>query len=98
MAEDGAADVRSVEVEKWGTVYVRDMTAGEADRWMSKSKEALGDLADVNPTAFAAAMIICDDKGERVFDPLDRDDLDFLSGRRKRDLDRIMQAGAAAGN
>lgn len=96
MAGDGAEAVRAVEVPKWGTVYVRDFTAGESDRWRANAKERLGDLADIEPTAFAAALAICDENGERVFDPLNTDDLAFLSKRRKRDLDLIL--GAASGN
>lgn len=96
MTADGAEAVRAVEVPKWGTVYVRDVTAGEADRWRVNAKERLGDLADVEPTAFAAAITICDENGERVFDPLDAGDLAFLSKRRKRDMDLIL--GVASGN
>lgn len=98
MAGDGAEDVRSVEVPKWGTVYVRDPTAGESDRWTAQAKERIGDVADLDPTAFAAAIVICDESGQRVFDPLNADDLAFLSKRRKRDLNLILQAGAASGN
>jgi hypothetical protein len=97
MAADGAEEVRAVEVPKWGTVYVRDMTAGESDRWVAKSKE-LGDLGDVDPSAFAAAMIICDETGQRIFDPLNADDLAFLSKRRKLDLNRILTVGDSSGN
>lgn len=97
MAGDGAEEVRSVEVPKWGTVYVRDPTAGESDRWTAKARERLGDMSDLDPTAFAAAIVICDETGARVFDPLDPDDLAFLSKRRKRDLNLILQ-GAAPGN
>ena len=98
MAGDGAADVRSGEVPKWGTVYVRDVTAGESDRWAMQAKERLGDLADVEPTAFAAAIVICDEAGNRVFDPMSSEDLAFLSKRRKRDLNLIVEAGAPRGN
>lgn len=98
MAGDGAESVRSVEVSKWGTVYVRDVTAGESDRWAAQAREKLGDLADVEPTAFAAAIVICDESGERVFDPMDPEDLAFLSKRRKRDLLRILEAGTPEGN
>ena len=93
MMADGAEAVRAVDVPKWGTVYVRDYSAGEADRWRANAKERLGDVADVEPTAFAAALTICDENGARVFDPLDADDLAFLSKRRKRDLDLILGVG-----
>ncbi len=98
MAGDGADDVRSIEVPKWGTVYVRDVTAGEFDKWSAQVKDRLGDLADIDQTAFAAAIVICDEKGHRVFDPLDPEDIAFLSKRRKRDLNLILQAGVASGN
>jgi len=102
MAADGAEDIRPVEIPKWGTVYVRDMAAGESDTWVRKSRELkdeIGDLSEIHPTAFVAAMIICDETGARVFDPLNADDLAFLSKRRQRDLNRLVGGiGDTSGN
>jgi hypothetical protein len=97
MAADGAEDVRAVEVPKWGKVYVRDISAGESDRWVAKSKD-LGDLAGLDPTAFVAAMRLCDETGKRVFDPLNADDLAFLSKRRREDMNLLLNVGESPGN
>jgi hypothetical protein len=101
MAADGADDVIPVQgiPKSWGDVFVRAVSSGESDRWAAQAKERLGDLGEIEPTAFAAAIAICDAAGVREFDPLSREDLDLLSKRRKSDLMKVLNAaGAVSGN
>lgn len=101
MAADGAEDIRPVDIPKWGTVYVRDMLGDESDEWVRKSRELkdeIGDLSEIHPTAFAVAMVLCDETGKRVYDPLNADDLKFLGTRRKRHLNQILAVGDTSGN
>ena len=98
MAADGAEAVHSVEVPRWGTIHVRDVSVAESDRWSAKARE-IGNISDIDPTAFAAAVVICDEAGNRIFDPLNEDDIAFLGKRRKRDLSIVLSAaGADSGN
>lgn len=94
MAADGAGDVVKVAVDKWGDVYVRDVSLEESERVARAAREKFGDEFDSTQSAFATAMVLCDENGARVFDPLNEDDLAFLGKRRSRDITAILTAAA----
>ena len=98
ILNDGAGEARKVTVARWGDVYVRDISGDEFDRYTREAKDALGDLAEVHQYAFAAALVLCDENGNRVFDPMNPEDLALLGKRRKRDLEALVSAGAETGN
>ena len=98
ILNDGAGEARKVTVPRWGDVYVRDISGDEFDRYTREAKDALGDLAEVHQLAFGVALVLCDEHGERIFDPMNPADLVLLGKRRKRDLDAVITAGVETGN
>ena len=65
---------RSVET-KWGTVYVKSLTVGEVDA----QTDDTADGKDKNRIARAVARILCDENGERMFNPDDPADIALLA-------------------
>lgn len=68
--------MRAVEVSEWGgTVRVREMTAGQVERFLAFAKDA-----DNEPriAAMLAALCLCDERGVR------------LCGDEQQDVDRLM--------
>jgi hypothetical protein len=66
----GAEDLRPTPVEVpewWGTAYVRQMTAGERERWEKKIEEK----GAVDIRALTAALTLCDESGRRLFTEAD---------------------------
>jgi hypothetical protein len=94
MKADGAETPIAVDVPKWGRVYVRFPSVAEAE----VQKPLPEGEADLHTLARAAALVLCDEKGERMFDPLNADDIALLSARRAADLQKIISAGRESGN
>lgn len=99
IENDGAEKPHAkVEIPRWGVVYVRDISGDEFDRYTREAKEAFGDLAELHQLAFGAAIVLCDENGERLYDPMNPAHLALLGGKRKRDLEKVVSAGAETGN
>lgn len=81
---------RAVEVPKWGTVYVRDVTVDEADA----ASEA-GDEKDIHRIARGAARVICDEQGNRLFDPAKESDVEFIGKLPWNLLSKIVKEDAS---
>lgn len=73
MRATAAQKPRAVEVPGWGTIHVRKLTVGEFDDALDESSK------DKNRLARRAALLLCDESGERLFDPDDADDIALLA-------------------
>lgn len=94
MQADGAEKPIKVDIPAWGAVYVRLPSVAEADAREDEALEAGGKRG----YARAAAMVICDENGNRLFDPANEDDIALLSQRRFSDLQQVLLAGRPSGN
>ena len=94
MKADGADTPFAVEIPRWGKVYVRSISVEEAE----KTGRAPKDGDERSQFAILAAQVICDEKGRRLFDPNNPDDIALLARRRSADLMRIINAGTDSGN
>lgn len=65
---------RAIKVPKWGTVYVRDITVDEAD----EASQDTGDEKDKHRIARGVARVLCDEQGNRLFDPANEADVALL--------------------
>lgn len=98
MDADGAetpVEVPGV-AKRWGRVFVRPRSVEEIVR---RDKEVdIGDIPLGRVYAIAAARIMCDENGKRLFDPDNESDIARLMRRRDSDLQKIVLAGADEGN
>lgn len=94
MQADGAEKPIPVEIPAWGALFVRLPSVEEAD---AREDEALA-AGGKRGYARAAAMVICDENGKRLFDPANEQDIDLLSKRRFADLQQVLLAGRPSGN
>lgn len=96
MRADGADTPVKVRVPRWGDLWVKSPTVEEAEA----QPRLEGDAAERNKLARAAALVICDENGKRMFDPENGEDLALLSQRRSADLMAVLAAanGDAEGN
>ena len=78
---------KEVEIPEWkGSVFVREMSVGEIElyqRYAIKMESA----AEPNLVAFLVALVVCDEKGERIFDG--QEDVVQLAKKSGRVLSRI---------
>ncbi len=79
---------RAVEVPKWGTVYVRDVTVAEVE----EQTQDTADKKDKQRIARGVARILCDERGNRLFDPDDPDDVALIAKQPWRMLSKIIAA------
>lgn len=67
----------AVTVPKWGTVYVRQLTVAEVDAQSADT----ADKGDKNRLARGACRVLCDEHGQRLFDPDDATDVALLASQ-----------------
>lgn len=84
-------EMGSVTVNGWGSLHVRETTAGTVDQLNAAAKDGSDPVSSL---ARACAAVICNEKGELLFDPANEDDVKFLAGMGYRKLTIV--AGAAA--
>lgn len=96
MKADGAGEIVKVDVPRWGAVYARPITVEEAERFSGEKGDGEGD--ERSQIAVLAARVICDDKGNRLFDADNPDDVALLANRRSADLMKVITAGTEPGN
>lgn len=58
----------SIEVDGWGTVYVKPLTVGDIESFSVDTDPAL-------KAARSIARVLCDEAGELIFDPQSAEDL-----------------------
>lgn len=96
LQTDAPAAVRRVEIpERAGHVYVRQLNADEWDRWERSLTKRKGRKTELNidhggVRARFAALVCCNETGQRIFAESDAPQLGRLP---VRILDRIWQAG-----
>lgn len=90
----------AVETKAWGTVYVKPPTVEEidesnqADEEKRKEEEAEG-RKDKYRFARSAARVLCDEAGNRLFDPTAQADVELLARQPWALLQKVL--GAAQG-
>lgn len=83
---------KSVDVPGWGTVYVRELTVGEVQEQADQAE------GDPHKIARAAARLICDEKGKRLFDPANPDHVALIAKQPWRLLRKIVEIGGGEKN
>lgn len=92
----GAKDIKIelVDVPEWGgSVYVKEMTGAERDKYESSILEIKGDRQTVNlqnARAKLASYTICDENGNRLFTETD---ISALASKSATALQRIFEKG-----
>ena len=78
---------RAVEIKGWGTLHVRTLTVDEVEEQTAD----LADKGDKQRMARAAARVICDEAGQRLFDPGSADDVALLGRQPWSMLRRVLE-------
>lgn len=93
----------AITIKGWGKLYVRAVTVEEVEAQDDEVADA-NDKPDKQNIVRAAARIICDENGDRIFDPYNKDDLALLGKQSWKRLRQIINAvgdevkAAEAGN
>lgn len=85
-------EMAPVTVPGWGTFHIRELTAGKVDKANAKEE---GDSMRRNATI--VACIVCDEKGNLLFDADSKDDVDFLIGMGMSKLNLVLAAANKLG-
>jgi hypothetical protein len=87
----------AVDVDGWGKVYVRQITVAEVEEQAADTEGQ----KDKNRIARGVARVLCDEKGDRLLDPANDEDVKLLARQPWPKLREILAAaeeGKAAGN
>ena len=85
MRDKATPKPTAVTINGYGTVYVRKLTVAEVD---AQTEETTKD----NKLARAAARLLCDENGARLFNPDSEDDIKLLSAQPWEDVSEILSA------
>jgi hypothetical protein len=88
MRKTATASPQAVDVPEWGRVYVREITVAEIDE---QTSDIEGGEKDRKRFARAAARIICDEKGNRIFDPANDEHVDLIAKQPWRLLRKVVE-------
>lgn len=91
MRETARAKPTPVKVAEWGTVYIRNLTVAEVE----EQADDTSDKKDKNRIARAAARVIADEKGKRIFDPNNADDISLIASQPWSLLRKVLQASGS---
>jgi hypothetical protein len=100
MEQTAAEKPTAITIKGWGVVHVRAITVEEVE-------EQADDVADKNDKtriARAAARLLCDEDGKRIFNPENKEDIALLSKQPWNKLRLLISTGdeqvkaAAEGN
>lgn len=93
MQASVAAPPVAVTVPGWGTLYVKPPTVAEVDAASSATEPE-----DGKPRRFAraAARVICDADGVRLFDPASEEDVSLLAAQPWSMLQQVLAAVGAS--
>jgi len=88
-AAEDAEPPKPVTVKGWPTIYVRQATTAEVDAaqaingvdWKKNAQLSVG-----------AAVVICDEKGNRLFDPNSEEDVKRIGARNWAKLSKVLEA------
>lgn len=95
MQATASAAPKPVTVEGWGTVYVRQLTVAEVEEQTADTEQK----QDKHRIARAAARVLCDAEGARIFDPGNADDVGLLARQPWALLRHVLETSdAKAGN
>ena len=102
IAGDGAESLMDVDVPRWGgKVWIRPPLVDEIKK-QEQEEEAAAESTDGSAMgrtyARAVARILCDENGDRIFDPDNEEDIALLMKRRESDLQKVLLAGRDLGN
>lgn len=75
-----------VELEGFGTVYIKPMTVAEIENSVSNPLEGVSSLAR------NIATVICDKEGNRLLDPNDKTDVELIASQNWADLKPVRDA------
>lgn len=78
---------RPLEVKGWGTVYVRAMLVSEVEAQANDT----ADGKDKNRFARAAARVLCDEKGQLLFDADKEEDVKLLAAQPWKALRMVLE-------
>lgn len=88
MQLTAAEKVSPIEVPVWGTVYVRSLTVAEVEDQAADT----ADKKDTHRLARAAARLMCDEAGVRLFNHEDEADVSLLAGQPWHLLQKVLAA------
>lgn len=91
MRETAAAAPVAVKVKGWGTLHIRALTVAEAEQQAADTT----DKKDKNGIARAAARVLCDEKGVRLFDPENDEDVKLIASQPWAMLHKVLSASGA---
>ncbi len=89
----GAPSLKKVEVEGWGTLYVRPLTVEQVDMQQQEAREAK-DGKDPLRFARAAARMLCDATGQLLFDVNNAEDLKLIAAQPWDKVRAVLEADA----
>lgn len=78
----------AITINGWGEVFVRSLTVAEVEL----QADDLADKKDKNRIARGVARLICDAKGNRIFDPANESDIKLLASQPWKLLRQVMNA------
>ena len=84
----------TIDVDCWGQVCIRELSANERVELVSIAQGKDGEVANEDATLFytkLVAMSLVDDKGSRLFDPNNPDDLEALKTRAWQRLEHMAE-------
>lgn len=82
-----------VDVPGWGRIFVKPPTAGEIDEHAAEQAKYADDTQ--HRFARAAARLICDENGNRLFDPGNASDVALLAKQPWSLLSKVLNAADA---
>jgi hypothetical protein len=83
---------RDVTIEGWGTLFVKELTVEQVDLQQQEPDESV-DGKDRLRFARGAARLICDEKGELIFDATNKDHLELLAKQPWHRLKKVISVG-----
>lgn len=83
----------AVEVDGWGTVYVRPPTVAEVDAARQQEEPD-----DDKQFARGACRVLCDKDGKRIFDATKPEDVDLLAAQPWSMLTKVIAASKPVGS
>lgn len=87
MRVTAAPSLSSLDVDGWGKLHVRQLTVAEVEDQADDTK----DKKDKHRLARAAARLICDDAGNRIFDHADDADVQLLAQQPWHMLQKVLE-------
>jgi hypothetical protein len=88
MQATAAEKPRAVTIKGWGTLFVRPLTTAEVEEGQTQDAAS----TDKRSLARGAARLICDESGERLFDPANKADVELLAKQPWQRLRRLLEA------